>query len=197
MWNNQHILGRTLIWLAAVAIPLQGLPKICCGCQEVGATRSNCCRQKANSSSCCAARKAERSRSCRPSSIGRCPCTGAADCPRRANGKCHDSQTRSCCSKQQRSSCCAAGGENCCQNGSCACGPFCGCKAYRANELPPVAPPTSERMSSDQVASSLLTNVSTGLVLPPPTVAASSMFDEGRSAATSLSCCIRLSRLML
>lgn len=198
MWKIKHILGRTLIWLAAIAVPLQGMPSVSCGCQDDGAPHGKCCPKTADSSSCCcAARDANQSRCCRSSSTGRCRCTGAAVCRCGARSKCHNCHARSCCSRERRPSCCATNGENCCQHSSCTCGPFCNCKASPANDLPPVAPPTSERTPSDQFASSLLTSVTTGLIPPPPTVALSPVMGDDHDAASGLPCCIRLSRFML
>lgn len=44
MWITQHIAARAFVWLAAVTIPLQGLPSVACGC-SIGYTSDlqSCC----------------------------------------------------------------------------------------------------------------------------------------------------------
>lgn len=50
MWTSKYIAARTLIWLAAIAAPVQELPAESCGC--VGRTAS-CQRHVESKSSCC------------------------------------------------------------------------------------------------------------------------------------------------
>jgi len=80
MSATKHIAARTLIWLAAIAIPVQGLPTASCAC-----TGSNaCCRENEQRQGCCCS--AEKVRG------GRCCCA------RREAESGH-----SCCSKAKSS----------------------------------------------------------------------------------------------
>ena len=49
MWTSQHLAIRALIWLAAIAVPLQGVPAESCGC----ANSKVCCRKDTESNCCC------------------------------------------------------------------------------------------------------------------------------------------------
>lgn len=53
MWTNQHIAARTLIWLAAIAIPVQGLPAASCACS----VSHPCCQQEKLKDGGCATEK--------------------------------------------------------------------------------------------------------------------------------------------
>ena len=53
MWITRNITARTLIWLAAVTVPVQGLPAPSCGCTGGEA----CCKQQHVRGCCCSARK--------------------------------------------------------------------------------------------------------------------------------------------
>jgi len=49
MWVIRTITARTFLWLAAMAIPFQGLPSATCGCTSVDRwieTSSSCCQQE-------------------------------------------------------------------------------------------------------------------------------------------------------
>ncbi len=52
MWITRLITARTFVWLAAMAIPFQGLPSATCGCTTVehSSETSSCCQQE---SACC------------------------------------------------------------------------------------------------------------------------------------------------
>ena len=49
MWTCKHFAARTLIWFAAVAVSVQGLPAKSCGCVDSTA----CCQKGAESRRCC------------------------------------------------------------------------------------------------------------------------------------------------
>ena len=93
MWTSKYIAARTLIWLAAIAVPVHGLPAESCGC--VGSTA--CCQTDTESKSCC----------CRSAAKARGGCCSA----QRKTAVAH-----ACCSDQtgQKSAC------NC--GLSCQCG---------------------------------------------------------------------------
>jgi len=73
MRTTRHILGRTLVWLAVVAIPLESLPAAACGCTSSVAcsapagcccTGAKVCKCGATSASCCSRGASETGCSC-------------------------------------------------------------------------------------------------------------------------------------
>lgn len=72
MWITRTLTARTLIWLAAIAVPVQGLWAASCGCssskascQEERSKRCCCSVDKLRAGRCCAARRqATASHSC-------------------------------------------------------------------------------------------------------------------------------------
>jgi hypothetical protein len=90
MWINKALVARTLIWLAAIAVPAQWLPAASCGC----ASSNNCCQKDGQSKCCCSPEKVKQ---------GRCCCTRG-----------RTAAANSCCGKTERdkvSSCTC--GDNC------------------------------------------------------------------------------------
>lgn len=75
MWITRNIIARTLIWLAAITLPVQSLPAMSCGCDS----GRNCCTGGKSKKCGCSAKRVRESRSC---------CAA----PR-------DKTARSCCSK--------------------------------------------------------------------------------------------------
>lgn len=93
MWTTGSLYSRILICLAALTVPLQGLPAATCTCcPGHGLTVADCCSSQNNSTSCC--------------------CTGASLC------QCSDSDADSaCCDDNQ------VGEPTACHCGSsCHCG---------------------------------------------------------------------------
>ena len=60
MWITRAITARTLIWLAAITVPVQGLPAASCGCN--GGT--TCCNARQSQGCCCSAEKVREGRCC-------------------------------------------------------------------------------------------------------------------------------------
>ena len=79
MWITRGITARTLLWLAAITVPVQGLPAASCGCN--GGT--TCCKARQSQDCCCSAEKVREGRCC-------CAC-GEAE------------SGHSCCSKAKKS----------------------------------------------------------------------------------------------
>lgn len=75
MWTTRNIIVRTLIWLAAITVPVQSLPAASCGCES----GQSCCNSDHSEQCCCSADKVRE---------GRCCCAQAKDKP-----------SRSCCSQ--------------------------------------------------------------------------------------------------
>ncbi len=153
MWITKRIAARTLIWLAAVTVPVQGLPAAACGCTS----GRSCCQKDEKSGSCCCAAKSHASGKpqhscCQQRSADRCRCTGAKV------GRCGESSP---CRKQSRS-CCAervATGTRCAANNSdtfgvlaCKCGVNCQCGTSK-EPREPVAPPVENNNPTEKMAS--------------------------------------------
>ena len=68
MWTTRHVAARTLLWLAAMTVPLQGLAATSCGCGGVGGNAESpqgCCSvDDANHKTCCCAQKRSATHSC-------------------------------------------------------------------------------------------------------------------------------------
>ncbi len=151
MWITQHLAARTLVWLAAVAIPMQGVASARCGCSSVKA----CSNKAVQSTGCCCA-------SGQPGR-NRCPCTGAKVCRCGETSSCHK-QAHACSSGQcAKASCCSG----CCcsptRDGTCPCGANCHCgknNAPTAPATPPVERNSPERIVASSVAVTSLAMVS-------------------------------------
>lgn len=60
MWTTRSITARTLIWLAAITVPVQGLPATSCGCTS----GTSCCNARQSQGCCCSAEKVRDGRCC-------------------------------------------------------------------------------------------------------------------------------------
>lgn len=124
MWNLRNITARTLIWLAAIALPVQTLPAASCGCS--GSTTS--CNKAEGTSGCCCSQEKVRQ--------GRCCCSRKLAASR-----------GSCCSGNRQVTttgyCCSQG------ESGCTCGVTCRCGTTK--QPTPAAPPV-ENNSSDSLA---------------------------------------------
>ena len=81
MFTTRTIATRTLIWLAAISVPVQGLPAAPCGC--IGSKA--CSQSKESSGSCCSTNKARGGQRC---------CAGP-----------QENAGHSCCSAGEKSGC--------------------------------------------------------------------------------------------
>ncbi len=196
MWTTRNIAARTLIWLAALAIPVQSLPAASCGCVsglESGDQADCRCSEERDAGPTGCASQASRPSCCSKKSSGPCRCTGAAIC-RCGNDSACRTTSSTCCSKTASTNgcCCSEKGD-----GSCQCGPFCTCDMSDSQKLPPAEPLSPDQSSSEQLTASLSADAATGEVvfMPPVRPAGSSPSDS--IAATSLDRCIALSRFAL
>ncbi len=171
MYFTQPITTRLIVWLAAIAIPFQGMPTAACGCartsEMTAVTVSSCCSQP---------------------STGQCPCTGAAVC------RCGESS--SCC--QSEPSCCSGDttSESSCECGTgCQCGDNCQC-GKSSPPRPPAVPPV-ENTSPDRIATDSTSAASLSVVFQPSFSRQHLSFDAGVKALTALDSCARLCRFTL
>jgi len=195
MWTTRDIAARTLIWLAALAIPVQSLPAASCGCAiglESGDQADCRCPEERDAGPICCASQARRPSCCSKKSSGPCRCTGAAVCRCGQDSACRS--TSSCYSKSdsKHGCCCSEKGD-----GSCQCSLFCTCNVSDSQKLPLAEPLSPDQSSSEQLTASLSADAATGDVvsLPPVRPVASSQSDS--IVATSLDRCISLSRFTL
>jgi len=74
MWITRLIAVRAFVWLAAIAIPFQGLPSATCGCTSIAppTETSSCCQQE--EPSCCSVDVSS------VSSESGCQCSTACQC---------------------------------------------------------------------------------------------------------------------
>jgi hypothetical protein len=174
MWIAKYTAARTLIWLAAFAVPVQGLPPAACGCTKTAAT--NCC---------------ERS----PISAGRCPCTGAQVCRCGESSSCHN-PSPTCCSKQNAApSCC-----HCCSSsgnsGTCPCGSNCQCGKSNAPEAP-ATPPTENNNSSERIVADATSAGSFAGLYSPDMTQRNLDFNVRAAALGALDRCVVLCRFTI
>lgn len=82
MWISQPITTRIFVWLAAIAIPFQGLSFEACGC--AGDVSDNRSHGQNESQSCCASdlpvSDSASSSCCSQAETSSCACTGASVC---------------------------------------------------------------------------------------------------------------------
>jgi hypothetical protein len=173
MWTTNSIAARTLIWLAAITIPVQGMPSRSCGC----ARSKICCQKDGRSKGCCCS--AEKVRE------GRCCC---ADKQATSTGSCcsasrHKAALRSCC-------CTARGG----QDSTCNCGSNCQCGTNQQPRpaTPPVENNTAEKMASDSIAT-----VSVATVYQPQTTQRHNHTSTAADALAALDRCVSFCRFTL
>jgi len=114
--------GKTLVWLAAVLVPLQGFPAVECCCARAD-------RQRADAEN-------------PPDRLGSRPgcCCGPSTPQRRADTRCearpgcenaHGKASRPCC---------------------CGCSSICACSGHQSSPLPSQGAPESRRPSDDPLA---------------------------------------------
>lgn len=138
MWITNNIAARTLIWLAAITIPVQGLPAAPCGC--IGG-KSCCQRQVAGSCGCTGAK------------VCRCGETG----PRRTPAK-------SCCvARLEKETCRSTSGSTSSKGCACQCGTNCQCGSSK-EPREPATPPVEHNNPTEKVVSDSLAVVSVATV---------------------------------
>ncbi len=186
MWITRSITTRLFVWLAAIAIPFQGLPSATCGCtpivsassevsgpSEIGGSSKtsdlgpNCCSQP---------------------NAAQCSCTGAEVCRCGETSSCSNSK-KSCCS-----------GENtfdseCQSKTGCQCGDNCQCgKSSVPTE--PVSLPV-ENNSLERIATGSITFASRSTVSQLSFSRQHRELDVGANTLTALGSCVALCRFTL
>ena len=76
MWITQHIAARVFVWLAAVTIPMQGLPAATCGCHSI----VTCSHETKPIASCCASNLAASSKTSARREKASCHCGANCQC---------------------------------------------------------------------------------------------------------------------
>lgn len=133
MSELHHIAARTLIWLAALTMPVQGISMASCGC----CSSESCCASAEQSACCCCS-------TARSGNGGRCCAGKRLESGRLQRSIPHESGASSC---------------EFCQTGSDrTCGPTCQCgKAQQsAPATPPVESNVAENLAMDLVSSPIV-----------------------------------------
>lgn len=173
MTITKHIVGRTLVWLAAVTMPLHSLPAQVCGCT---ANASTSVAGQSLSGCSCEHKKAM---------------AGTSDC-------CHQSAVQNCCSSEktcpvsEASSCCASKSLS---KTSCHCGSNCQCARSDA-PAEPVAPP-AEANSPERLVASTATTASFATIYLLSSMQQHLHVRTGADALSAHDCCIALCRFTL
>lgn len=191
MWITRGITARTLIWLAAMTVPVQGLPAASCGCATSDQSR---CQTVEQSKRCCATTAVTTKHSCCQEQIaGPCRCTGAKVCRCGDKNPCRERAHACCTERATTHSCCSScdtAGES-----ACPCGINCQCGQSKEPSKP-AAPPV-ENNTAEKVASDSVSTVSLATVVQPPiarrTLDSSAMTD----ALAALDRCATLCRFTL
>ena len=184
MSMTRNITTRTLIWLTAILVPVQGLPAAACGC----ASGKRCDQKVEQSSNCCGASSSDAAAThncCQSQSTGACRCTGAKVCRCGENSDCKSAE--SCC-----------GTDACCSNeggSACSCGTNCQCGSNHMPEKP-VAPPV-ENNTAEKVASDSVLTVSLSTVYEPPAARRTPQTSVETDVLAALDRCAALCRFTL
>ncbi|QDV73791.1 hypothetical protein Spa11_19900 [Botrimarina mediterranea] len=158
-----HIAARTLVWLAAIAMPLQGVQTSACGCTNSSTQASN------------ATHSGGPARCCGKPTTGACPCTGAELCRCGKDSSCCQPKA-SCCStalpKCSGASCCH--GRSCCSGGSeetsnngCSCGDNCQC-GQSDSPSQPSTPPAEDTPTERVLLALTMPSAPNGVALSLP-----------------------------
>ncbi len=138
MWLTQSttaqpMMARIIVWLAAIAIPFQGLPSAACGCVQVATLET------AEAPSCCSQPQADQPACCSGAEVCRC------------------GEASSCC--QAKPSCCS---DQTSSEAGCQCGDQCQCGTSNAPTrpaVPPVENNSPERIALDSAATAFFGSV--------------------------------------
>jgi hypothetical protein len=174
MWITKHTAARTLIWLAAFAAPVQGLPPAACECTKVAAT--NCCDRS-------------------PISPGRCPCTGAEVCRCGESSLRHKTSHSRCSEQNAPRGCCHC----CCTNdnaGTCPCGAYCHCGKSDAPKAP-ATPPTESNNSFERIVADVTSAGSFADLSTPDATQQHLDVHSGTAALSVLDRCVVLCRFTI
>lgn len=181
MWITQHIVARAFVWLAAMAMPVQGLPSVACGCARV----THIIETIESSQDCCSASN--------QSDAGRCPCTGAKVCHCGEDSCCKRQESTCCCKNPAAEQCCCSNVScPCSAEGNCSCGANCQCGKNNTPSVP-VAPPV-ESNSTDRVVADSAAIPSVATIHQPSTSRHQLGVYVGADALTSLDRCVILCR---
>lgn len=176
-----HIVARTLVWLAAATLPLQGLPVTSCSCTSVTA----CSVTAEQSHGCC----------CSGKNPANCPCTGAKVCRCGKASPCQRQDHRNCCTRGARCHCCLG---ECCspaRGGPCPCGANCQCGKNNGPTAPAVPP--VEHSSPERIVAATAAAVTFVTVQQASTTRQHSETRAGTDALSALDRCVTLCRFTI
>lgn len=198
MWITEHIAARTFVWLAAMAIPLQGVPSVACGCTS----DKSCCSEVQQSQGCCGAdeRSAFETTSatcCSQQALGPCRCTGAKICRCDETSSCHQgsgsSESGSCCSGSKATDSCCSSDET---GAGCSCGANCQCGQQENKPAEPSAPPV-EHNSPERILIDSAESTSIEAAYLPSTTRRHTALCASVDALSALDRCVTLCRFTI
>ncbi len=173
MWITQPVATRIFVWLAAIAIPFQGLPSVSCGC-----TRAEIFSYEASTTRSCSSKPA----------AGRCSCTGASVC------RCGESS--SCCQEGLADGSTGDVSDSSCQCGTgCQCGNDCHCGDNNVPTKPAV--PLSGNNSPERTVADIAGTADFVSFYLPSTTRQPVDVHAGAYTLSALACCVALCRFTL
>ena len=193
MCMTQHIAARAMVWLAAIVLPLQGVPTAACSCMT-SATSANNREQPPSCGGVSSASVSDTSPApcCSQKSVSRCRCAGATTC---CCGEVSSSQqpSRSCCSGSTRSQSCCSSDDG---SSGCSCGDNCQCGQ---NDSPPqpTVPPLENNSPERIVADSAAAASCEAAAHPSPTLRRHSDRCAGANPPSALDRCVSLCRFTI
>jgi hypothetical protein len=178
MWHRHPTIARLLIWLAAIAFPVQGMPVAMCGCVD-GMT----CPVSGEQPSAC----------CQSYSTKSCRCTGASIC-HCGEGSCCRSTVRpgSTASQVNQGSCKVRGSFD---EATCSCGVNCRC-----GQLPEPTPPATPIPAESQplkLVQEFMATVCLGEFDPPQTKLPAPFASVSHAAHVERTRCVLLCRFTI
>jgi hypothetical protein len=198
MWITQHIAARTFVWLAAMAIPLQGVPSVACGCTS----SASCCNEVRQCQGCCGAGSSSACETasascCSEQTTVPCRCTGAKICRCGETSSCHQQgghrQGGSCCSGSIAANNCCSGDE---AGAGCSCGDNCQCGQQNNAPTEPAAPPV-ENNSPERILVDSAEVASAEAAYLPSTTQRHADLCAGVDALSALDRCVNLCRFTI
>jgi hypothetical protein len=187
MWITRHIAARSLVWLAAVTVPMQGLPAASCGCTS----GKICCQQDGQSTDCCCSRSPDASGPtsrkcccCQQGTTGACACTGAKICRCNADSPCRKSPEKTCCCQS------SSAGDSVCK-----CGPNCQCRQTKPPQ--PATPPVQTNNSTVKALSQSSSPAGVATIYEAQVPQRHNDVPLEADALTALDHCVLLSRFTL
>jgi hypothetical protein len=198
MWMTQQLTARILVWMAAVAIPLQGWPTTGCGCAGGKVSSDQTCQKQHcrdcsrsapdnEPGDCCNQQVANR---CCSTEAKVCRCGETSPCPPHSSPCCSGNRTTgNCCSSSDMTASAGSSGSECQCGSDCRCGNG---KVPPEPAAPPAETSSPERMIADSAGAA-----SSGAIYLPSMTRPRLDLEVGTDALSAHDCCVTLCRFTL